>query len=260
MVYWREAGSGEPVVLLHGISSGSRSWHKQLNSALLQQRFRLLAWDAPGYGESSALDGDASQAESWAAALLTLFDRAGLAGATLVGHSLGAIVASCFAARYPARVSRLLLVDPAQGYGGQSAGRREQVRQQRTAQRAAGFPRMAELRAAHLLRPGASVEDIATVTASMLALRDEGYRDATALLINEDIHRWLSACPQPGAVWCGAMDTITPPAQCQRLAQRWGRNFHRLPHAGHACYLDRPADFNQRLLTLHQGRENGSQD
>ena len=46
-----EAGSGEPLVLLHGIGSGAASWQAQLEA--FSDRYRVVAWDAPGYGESA---------------------------------------------------------------------------------------------------------------------------------------------------------------------------------------------------------------
>ena len=51
MTGFREQGSGIPLMLLHGISSGAASWHKQM--AL--DGYRVLAWDMPGYGESPML-------------------------------------------------------------------------------------------------------------------------------------------------------------------------------------------------------------
>jgi pimeloyl-ACP methyl ester carboxylesterase len=50
--YW-EAGSGPPLVLLHGIGSAAASFRYQLEA--LSARFRVAAWDAPGYGASTAL-------------------------------------------------------------------------------------------------------------------------------------------------------------------------------------------------------------
>jgi pimeloyl-ACP methyl ester carboxylesterase len=56
-VAWLEAGEGPALVLLHGIGSGARSWRAQLDG--LSDRFRTIAWNAPGYGESSPLAPDA---------------------------------------------------------------------------------------------------------------------------------------------------------------------------------------------------------
>ena len=53
IVSYREAGAGPALCLLHGISSQSGSWVHQLDA--LAPRFHVVAWDAPGYGESDQL-------------------------------------------------------------------------------------------------------------------------------------------------------------------------------------------------------------
>ncbi len=113
MTGFREQGSGIPLTLLHGISSGAASWHKQM--AL--PGYRVLAWDMPGYGESPMLAAAPADAGDYADALARMLDRAGVEQTILVGHSLGALVAVAFAAKYPQRVLYLVLADVAQGYG-----------------------------------------------------------------------------------------------------------------------------------------------
>ena len=103
----REQGSGTPLTLLHGISSGAASWHKQM--AL--PGYRVLAWDMPGYGESPMLATARADAGAYADALARMLDRAGVQKTVLLGHSLGALVAAAFAARYPQRVRYLVLAD-----------------------------------------------------------------------------------------------------------------------------------------------------
>ncbi|MFQ8718171.1 MAG: alpha/beta fold hydrolase [Enterobacter hormaechei] len=82
MTGFREQGSGIPLMLLHGISSGAASWHKQM--AL--KGFRVLAWDMPGYGESPMLTvaGECGGLRRCTGGVL---DRAGVWQAVLVGHS-----------------------------------------------------------------------------------------------------------------------------------------------------------------------------
>ena len=52
---WREAGEGEVVVLLHGLGGSRTAWRPQLEG--LSAERRVVAWDLPGYGASSPLDG-----------------------------------------------------------------------------------------------------------------------------------------------------------------------------------------------------------
>jgi len=246
MTGFREQGSGTPLTLLHGISSGAASWHKQM--AL--PGYRVLAWDMPGYGESPMLATARADAGAYADALARMLDRAGVQKTVLLGHSLGALVAAAFAARYPQRVRYLVLADVAQGYGQAEAAQREKIWQGRQQQMALGGEAMAEGRAAKLLRAGAREADVATVAAGMRRLRSEGYLAAAWMLAHEDIHRWLAGYRGRFAVWCGEQDAITQPELVQGVALRYGMPYLAIPQAGHASYLDNATFFNQQLLRI----------
>ncbi|WP_395490197.1 alpha/beta fold hydrolase [Cedecea davisae] len=248
MTGFREQGSGIPLMLLHGISSGAASWHKQMSL----KGFRVLAWDMPGYGESPMLAVEPANAGDYAEALAAMLDRAGIWRAVLVGHSLGALVASAFAAKYPERVLHLVLADAAQGYGQAAAEQREQVWRSREQQMALGGEILAQTRAAKLLRPGASAEDIATIAAGMRKLNPDGYLAAAWMLVHDDIHGWLKRYSGAFEVWCGEQDAITQLELVQGLALRYGMPFIVIPQAGHASYIDNDAFFNQQLLRINE--------
>jgi len=72
---YRDAGKGKTLVLLHGISSGSGSWVKQLQD--LSHHFHVIAWDAPGYGQSDSLAAQ-HNAEDYAKRLKGTVDAVGL--------------------------------------------------------------------------------------------------------------------------------------------------------------------------------------
>ncbi|AFJ45716.1 alpha/beta fold hydrolase [Shimwellia blattae] len=244
MIHWRESGQGRAITLLHGISSGADSWHKQLAAP---GKARLLAWDMPGYGNSDDLALFDGEVEKYVAALAEMLNQARVGQTVLVGHSLGALIAAAFSALYPGRVSYLVLADPAQGYGQAPAAQRQQVWQQRQQQIAAGGETMARQRAHRLLRPGALSEDIRTVAGTMARLREKGFLGAARLLAEGDIHPWLSRWRGPLQVWCGEQDTITPPERARDLARRYGGTYYGIPDAGHASYLDNPHDVNRLL-------------
>ena len=248
MTGFREQGTGIPLMLLHGISSGAASWHKQM--AL--PGFRVLAWDMPGYGESPMLAATRANAGDYADALAALLDKAGVTQTVLVGHSLGALVASAFAAKYPRRVRYLVLADVAQGYGQAEPEQREKVWQSRQQLIASGAERLAQNRAAKLLHPCAAEADVATVAAGMRKLRREGYLAAAWMLAHDDIHRWLGDYHGRFEVWCGEQDAITQPELVRGLALRYGMGYTAIPHAGHASYLDNAAFFNQQLLRINE--------
>ena len=204
----------------------------------------------PGYGESPMLATARADAGAYADALARMLDRAGVQKTVLLGHSLGALVAAAFAARYPQRVRYLVLADVAQGYGQAEAEQREKVWQGRQQQMALGGEAMAEGRAAKLLRAGAREADVATVAAGMRRLRSEGYLAAAWMLAHEDIHRWLAGYRGRFAVWCGEQDAITQPELVQGVALRYGMPYLAIPQAGHASYLDNATFFNQQLLRI----------
>ena len=107
-VTYEERGQGEPVVLLHGWNSSRRQW--LLNLKALAPRFRVIAPDLPGFGDSQeneafpyTLDGMASFLEAFRRALF-------LKSFHLVGHSMGGCIAIRYAAANPRTVHKLVLV------------------------------------------------------------------------------------------------------------------------------------------------------
>ncbi|MGI9378294.1 MAG: alpha/beta fold hydrolase, partial [Methyloligellaceae bacterium] len=101
---FRETGTGDPIVFLHGLNGNSGSWEKQFEQ--LVDKFRILAWDAPGYGQSSLQDPDVDRYVEVAAEWLQGRDAG---QATVVGHSMGGVVAARLAINHPQLVRRLVL-------------------------------------------------------------------------------------------------------------------------------------------------------
>lgn len=246
-IAYRDCGNGPPVLLLHGIGSGAGSW--ELLATLLMQRMRVIAWDAPGYGDSDALAEAQPSAKDYAHALRGLTDALGLQRFVLVGHSLGAMMAAAYAAAFPSHVQVLLLADPAQGYAHAQPAVRERARSERVQLlNAIGPEQYAQQRASALLRPQPATEALLAVQASMRRLRSAGFEQACAMLANDDIWRYLRRWSGSTRVVSGDLDTITPPADVSALALRLKVPLRLLPGAGHASYLDAPASFAQAVL------------
>jgi esterase len=98
------------IVMLHGVASNMSRWSEFVEHTSLKQTWDLLRPDLRGHGESF-LRGRLSL-EIWCRDLRDILDAEGYEQALLIGHSLGAQVAVQFAARYPARVRGLVLIDP----------------------------------------------------------------------------------------------------------------------------------------------------
>src|SRR3954470_24953771 len=104
---YRIAGSGPPIVLIHGMVNSSRHW--EAVAMRLARDHTVIAPDLLGHGDSAAVRGDYSLG-AHAASIRDLLAVIGIDRATVVGHSLGGGVAMQFFYQFPQRVDRLVLV------------------------------------------------------------------------------------------------------------------------------------------------------
>ena len=101
-------GKGPAIVCIHGLTANHTCWASMAD--ILAPEYRVIAYDLRGRGESDKPDrGYSLQAHCQDVA--GLLDRFGLKRSVIMGHSLGAHIALRFAARFPQRVSRLVLMD-----------------------------------------------------------------------------------------------------------------------------------------------------
>ena len=105
-----QLGSGPPLVFVHGLSGCWPNWLEQL--AVFAADHRVIAFDLPGFGHSPGDAGEVSM-HGYAQLLATLLGQLGLDRATLVGNSMGGLIAAEMAASFPDHVERLVLVSPA---------------------------------------------------------------------------------------------------------------------------------------------------
>ena len=106
-VIYRVAGSGPPIVLVHGMLNSSSHWREvALN---LAGEYTVIAPDLIGHGDSAAPRGDYSLG-AHAASIRDLLAAVGIDRTTIVGHSLGGGVAMQFFYQFPQRVERLALI------------------------------------------------------------------------------------------------------------------------------------------------------
>jgi pimeloyl-ACP methyl ester carboxylesterase len=107
-VVYREAGEGPVLLLLHGMAGSSRAWRDVMPS--LAERYRVIAPDLLGHGESAKPLGDYSLG-AFASGMRDVLGVLGVERATLVGQSFGGGVAMQLAYQHPEVCERLVLVD-----------------------------------------------------------------------------------------------------------------------------------------------------
>lgn len=102
------AGSGMPVLLIHGVGMSAAIWQPQI--ALMRDRFDLVAIDMLGHG-ASPLPPEEANLSDFADQAIRLIDHLGLDRVAVVGHSMGALVAQEIALRSPSRVNAIVCLN-----------------------------------------------------------------------------------------------------------------------------------------------------
>ena len=107
-ISYLRTGSGSPLVLIHGVGMNATIWQPQI--AALAARFDVIAMDMPGHG-GSLLPPAGATLDDYSDAVIGLLDGLGILQAALVGHSMGALVATHTALCHPSRVLRLVAMN-----------------------------------------------------------------------------------------------------------------------------------------------------
>jgi pimeloyl-ACP methyl ester carboxylesterase len=100
--------TGEAVLMLSGYTDSSYSYSRVMS--LLPQRYHAFAIDYRGHGDSSKPAGPYTM-ETFVADVIAFMDAKGIDKATIVGHSMGTMIAQLIAVQHPQRVSHLVLID-----------------------------------------------------------------------------------------------------------------------------------------------------
>jgi pimeloyl-ACP methyl ester carboxylesterase len=119
-IHVRDQGAGPAVVLLHGMFSSLHTWDDWV--AALQDSFRLVRLDLPGFGLTGPRPDADYSLSGYVGFLDLLLDELGIKRAFLVGNSLGGGIAWEYSLAHPSRVEGLILID-AVGYPRESTPR-----------------------------------------------------------------------------------------------------------------------------------------
>ncbi|HXG41495.1 MAG TPA: alpha/beta fold hydrolase [Dehalococcoidia bacterium] len=248
-LHYREAGSGTPVLLVHGFTGNSRNWALTVPS--LRPHYRVVSPDLPGHGLSGRpTEPGAYTLEAMAEAVSTLMDRLGLEGCHLVGHSMGGMIAQVIALSRPQRLRSLVLVDtsaePPEGLRTRERARlvelaREQGMEAVWEAQLAMNPMADQLRA--------QPQFLQTWREQFLMTSREAYiYCARAMAQRRPLLDDLSRLSLPVLIVCGENDEpfVEPSRRMhERIA---GSQLALIPRCGHTPQVERPDEFNAVLL------------
>jgi pimeloyl-ACP methyl ester carboxylesterase len=221
-VRWRVAGSGPPLVLLHGLSGSWRWWEPVLTRLAAGHEVHLV--DLPRAARIARAHG--GETVAWLASWL---EAAGATRASIVGHSLGGLAAAQLAARHPERVDRLVLVAPI----GMPTGRRLTGHALPLA--------MALMRTRPAFVPALARDALRTGPSSLL----RGALEAT----RADLRADLEHVRAPTLLVWGARDALVPPT----VGDTWQEGLPDarlvvLERAGHVPMWEAPDAFADTVL------------
>ncbi|MBK7858883.1 MAG: alpha/beta fold hydrolase [Archangiaceae bacterium] len=245
-LHHRDEGSGAPVLLLHGLASTQRVFDEVISGGASRHRF--VAVDLPRSGSSKAWA--ASRPDQIAERLMPWLVAKGLSRFSVVGHSFGGLVAMELAARWPERVSRLVIASSP------GLGLTPQIRKlvhNPLAESAVGWlSRLPMHRRAvrayfeWLWAERGTLSD-RHLEIYLEALRAEGVWESM-LEAGRAISAWrlpveaLRASQVPVRVLWGEKDPLVPLLQGEQLATALGAPFRVLPGVGHCVPEQRPAE------------------
>ena len=251
-IAYNDHGIGQPVLFLHAFPLNRSMWTSQVTALLAEQRFRLVALDWRGFGEST-FTMDISTMEQLADDVAGLMDTLGMPQAVLCSLSMGGYVSFAFLRKYPRRVAGLILADTKPDVDSDEArANREKVAQLAESQ---GAEAIADLQLPNLLSDYTRQqhpEIVARARQMIAAATPQGIAAAArGMALRSDSSDLLTTIACPTLVLVGEQDKLTPPAVAQQYAASIpGAQLISIPRAGHLSNLEQPEDFLSALRTF----------
>lgn len=226
-----DGGEGEPVVVLHGWGGRIESMAPVLDC--LAAAFRTIALDLPGFGESAAPP-EVWGTSDYARFVREVLDDLRIERAHFVGHSYGGKTSLFLAATDPARVGKLVVVDP--------TGLRTAPSVKARAKRAASRVGRA---AGALGPPGRALKKAIYSRVASSDYRDAGeMRSILVRVVNEDLGELLPDITAPTLIVWGSMDDAVPLQHAHAMEKAIpDSGLVVFEGAGHFPYLEQPDRF-----------------
>jgi len=185
------------------------------NVAILQNHFRCIAVDLPGYGKSGKIL-HSGRMEYYADVLIELMDKLNLKHATIAGHSMGGQIGMVMALKYPDRVKRLILVSPA-GFEQFTEGEKQWFREVMTVDGVKNTP-VQQIRANLIANFYNMPEDAEFMITDRIALRKaKGFElycytvaQSVAGMVDQPVYHVLDKINQPTLIIFGENDNLIP--------------------------------------------------
>lgn len=251
------AGSGETLVLMHGIGGNRTNWTEQVKH--FAPHFHTIAWDARGYGDSDDYEGPLDFSD-FSRDLAKVLDHFKIERAHIAGLSMGGRISQDFFALFPERVKTLTLVATHSGFKTFSPEEREKfvaLRRKPLVEEGKEPKDIAPIVAKSLIGPHATEEQYQQLVESMAALHKESYIKTVESTTHFNRTLELSSINVPTLLVYGEKDPLTRPEFGEAMhSQIKDSEYVVVPKAGHLVNLEQPDAFNSCVLEFllrHRG-------
>jgi pimeloyl-ACP methyl ester carboxylesterase len=239
-MFHRRFGKGPAVIFQHGFLGGSGIWAPQI--AHFSRNYDVIAPDLPGFAASGQLLPPESL-EGFGSLLIKFLDEQSIDRFSLVGHSIGGMIALQVALDYPDRIDRLVLYGTAPS--GASRERFESIEQSIARILSQGIDLQADIVVGTWFVAGAAAPYF-----EMARAAGSGLLATTAAKIMKSTSEWdvsdrLGEIKAPTLVICGDRDRSCPPNESLRLWRSIKNvDLAIVPNCSHCVHLERTDLFN----------------
>jgi pimeloyl-ACP methyl ester carboxylesterase len=247
---YQEAGTGEPVVLLHGLGSSGRDWEDQIPA--LASRYRVIAPDLRGHGDSEKLTHStiAAMAEDVAQLLAAL----GTGPVHVVGISMGGMIAFQLALDAPDLVNSLVIVNSGPDAVPRTLRHRFAIGLRFLLLRLFGMRRLSAV-IGNKLFPEAGQEALRRRFVERTAANDPAaYKAALDAIVRWSVADRLASVRAPTLVVTADHDYTPVSLKADYVAKLPDARLVVIPASRHATPMDQPARFNTTVLEFLAGQ------
>lgn len=253
-LFWREAGEGDPLLLLHGFPLNHTMWESQVEF-FSGQNWRVIAPDQRGYGQSSLNPDETTTMDLLAQDAAALLDYLNIEKAVVVGLSMGGYVSFALYRQFPQKVRALVLADTKAEPDPPAA--REGRYQLREAVREKGSVAARDVMVPKYFAPAVYSANLALVAyweKVVDGINPEAIMATLpGLAERPDSVPLLPQIKVPALVIHGEQDTMMPVEGARQMAQAIpGGQFVAVAGAGHMSNLENSEFFNQTVESFLQ--------
>lgn len=235
-----------PLIFLHGIGGAARAWREQLST--FGDRFHAIAWDMPGYGGSTPLEG--VSIATLADALQDFLQQISADKPVIVGHSIGGMIVQQWLTKFPRSAGAVVLAQTSPAFGKAEGDWQKQFIEARLGplDRGETMKTLAPTLVSELVGDNPDAAGMEIARDCMGSVPEASYRAMMLALLGFDQRKALGNISIPTLVLSGSKDKNAPAPMMAKMATYIpAATYVELDGAGHLVNLERPKAFNAAL-------------